>query len=161
VDDGVKTDVRRPSSVLFACDHNAVRSPMAEGIMKHYFGDTVYVDSVGIRSGELERFAVAAMAEADIDISAHKPKRFDELQDTSFDIIVSLSPGAQHAAVELTRTMACDLLYWQTFDATAVRGSREVRLDAFRQTRDLLAAKILDVFDPDEGLGPLSISGIS
>jgi len=157
----VKTDVRRPSSVLFACDHNAVRSPMAEGIMKHYFGDTVYVDSVGIRSGELEPFAVAAMAEAEIDISAHKPKRLDDLQDTSFDIIVSLSPGAQHAAVELTRTMACDLLYWQTLDATAVRGSREVRLDAFRQARDLLAAKILDVFGGDEGLGPLSISGIS
>ena len=156
----MKADVRRPSSVLFACDHNAVRSPMAEGIMKHYFGDTVYVDSVGIRSGELEPFAVAAMAEANIDISSHTPKRFDELHDTSFDVIVSLSPGAQHTAVELTRTMACDLMYGQTLDATAVRGSREVRLDAYRQARDLLAAKILDVFGPDDGLGPLTITGI-
>ena len=151
---------RRPSSVLFACDHNAVRSPMAEGIMKHYFGHTVFVDSVGIRSGELEPFAVAAMAEVGIDISAHVPKRFDQLQDTSFDIIVSLSPGAQHTAVELTRTMACDLLYWQTFDATAMRGSREGRLDAYRQARDSLGLKILHAFGLDDDLAPLAMSGI-
>lgn len=151
---------RLPGSVLFACDNNAVRSAMAEGIMKHYFGETVYVDSVGVRSGNLEPFAVAAMAEAGIDISRHKAKRFDELQDSSFDIIVSLSPGAQHAAVEMTRTMACDLLYWQTFDATAVRGSREVRLDAYREARDFLVRKILAVFTPKGGTDLPPIQGI-
>ena len=128
--------------------------------MKHYFGETVYVDSAGVRSAELEPFAVAALAEAGIDISRHKAKRFDELQDTSFDIIISLSPGAQHTAVEMTRTMACDLLYWQTFDATAVRGSREVRLDAYREARDFLVRRILDVFGPENGAPPpRTISG--
>ncbi len=152
--------VRLPGSVLFACDNNAVRSPMAEGIMKHYFGETVYVDSAGVRSGDLEPFAVAAMAEASIDISRHKAKGFDELQDSSFDIIVSLSPGAQHTAVEMTRTMACDLLYWQTFDPTAVRGSREVRLDAYREARDFLVRKILEVFGPEGGAKLPPIQGI-
>ena len=122
--------------------------------MKHHFSEVVYVDSVGVRSGVLEPFAVAAMAETGMDISGHQPKQFDQLQDTSFDIIVSLSPGAQHTAVELTRTMACDLVYWQTFDATAVRGNRETRLEAYRQARDFLAKQILDVFGAQAAQSP-------
>ena len=98
-----------PGSILFACSMNAVRSPMAEGLMKHYFGNHVYVDSVGVRGEEVDPFAVTVMAEIGIDISKHKPKLFDELEDSSFDIVVSLSHEAQHSAVEMTRTMACEL----------------------------------------------------
>ena len=137
---------RLPGSVLFACDHNAVRSPMAEGILKLRHGGKVYVDSVGVRSGELDPFAVAVMREIGVDISRHKPKRFNDLQDTSFDVIVSLSPPAQHSAVELTRTMACDLVFWHTIDATAVRGNRDTILDAYRQARDSILARIDEEF---------------
>ena len=132
-----------PGSILFACSMNAVRSPMAEGLMKHYFGNRVYVDSVGVRGEEVDPFAVTVMAEIGIDISKHKPKLFDELEDSSFDIVVSLSPEAQHSAVEMTRTMACELEFWHTFDATFVQGKREQMMTAYREVRDFLQAKIL------------------
>lgn len=137
-----------PGSVLFACTMNAIRSPMAEGIMKRLHGTRIFVDSVGVRKGELDPFVVAAMDEIGIDVSGHRPKSFEELEDTSFDVIVSLSPEAQHSAVEMTRTMACDVLFWNTFDPALVEGSREMRLDAYRQVRDELHKRIVDAFPP-------------
>lgn len=135
-----------PGSVLFACTNNAIRSPMAEGLMKRFYGHAVYVDSVGVRAGALDPFAVAVMEEVGIDISRHRPKSFADLEDSSFDVIISLSPEAQHTAVEMTRTMACEVLFWHTFDPTAVEGSREVRLDAYRQVRDTLHRRIREYF---------------
>ncbi|MDA0653785.1 MAG: low molecular weight phosphatase family protein [Proteobacteria bacterium] len=139
---------RLPGSVLFACDHNAVRSPIAEGLMKLRFGDRVYADSVGVRCADIDPFAVAVMDEIGVDLSAHKAKTFGDLTDTSFDYIVSLSPAAQHSAVELTRTMSCELMFWHTLDATAVRGNRDAILQAYRDVRDAISAKI------DSWLGP-------
>ncbi len=135
-----------PGSVLFACTNNAIRSPMAEGIMKRFYGHVVFVDSVGVRAGALDPFAVAAMDEIGVDISRHRPKAFADLEDSSFDLIISLSPEAQHQAVEMTRTMACEVLFWHTFDPTAVDGSREVRLDSYRQVRNTLLRRIREYF---------------
>lgn len=138
---------RLPSSILFACDQNTVRSPIAEAICKARFGTKIYVESVGVRAGEAaDPFAIAVMEEVGIDLSRHTPKTFEDLHDTSFDWIVSLSPAAQHTAVELTRTMACDLVFWHTFEATSVRGSRETILDAYREVRDALTRRIETAF---------------
>jgi protein-tyrosine-phosphatase len=142
--------VRSPSSVLFACTFNAIRSPIAAALMKHLHGRHIYVDSVGVRAAEIDPFAVAVMDEIGIDIAKHQAKTFDELEDTSFDLVISLSPEAQHSAVELTRTMACDVEFWPTHDPTAVEGSREERLDAYRVVRDHLRQRILARFP----LGP-------
>ena len=131
-----------PSAVLFACTENTVRSPMAEAILKYLHGRHIYVDSVGVRKGELDGFAVAAMDEIGIDISHHHPKTFEDLEDTSFDLVTSLSPEAQHKAVEMTRVVACDVEFWNTFDPSVVEGSREVRLEAYRQVRDELMRRI-------------------
>jgi protein-tyrosine-phosphatase len=141
---------RSPSSVLFACTFNAVRSPMAAALMKHLHGRHIYVDSVGVRAAEIDPFAVAVMDEIGMDIAKHQAKTFDELEDTSFDLVISLSPEAQHSAVELTRTMACDVEFWPTHDPTAVEGSREEMLDAYRVVRDHLRQRILARFP----LGP-------
>lgn len=138
-----------PDAVLFSCTMNAVRSPMAESILKHLLGHRIYVDSAGVRSGELDGFAIEVMDEIGIDISRHKAKTFDTLEDTSFDLIISLSPEAQHRAVELTRTMACDVEFWNTFDPSIVEGNREVRLDAYRQVRDQLLKRITERFTLD------------
>ena len=135
-----------PSAVLFACTMNAMRSPMAEAILKHLHGNRVYVDSVGVRSGPLDPFAAEAMEEIGIPIERHRAKTFDDLQDSSFDLIVTLSPEAQHSAVEMTRTMACEVEFWHTFDASVIEGSRETRLDAYRQVRDQLMKRILERF---------------
>ena len=135
-----------PGSVLFCCTQNALRSPMAEAMLKHLHGRQIYVDSAGVRIGALDEFAVAVMDELGIDITRHKAKTFDDLEDGSFDLVVSLSPEAQHRAVEMTRTMATDLEFWNTFDPSVVEGTRAVRLDAYRQVRDQLMKRILQRF---------------
>jgi protein-tyrosine-phosphatase len=143
---------RLPSSVLFACTFNSIRSPMAEALLKHLHGRRIYVDSVGVREGTVDPFAVAVMDEIGIDISRHRAKSFDELEDTSYDVVVSLSPEAQHSAVELTRTMACDVEFWPMFDPTAVEGSREEMLNAYRMARDMLRRRIRERFPPTPGV---------
>jgi len=133
---------KRPQSVLFACTFNTVRSPMAEGIARHLFGREIFVASAGVRQGESDPFAIAAMDEIGVDIAKHKPHSFDELEDDNFDLIVSLSPEAHHRALEYTRTSAVEVVYWPTIDPTAVQGSREQMLDAYRNVRDGLQARI-------------------
>ncbi len=122
---------------------------MAEGLLKHLLGHRVYVDSVGVRAGEIDPFAVAVMEEIGIDVSRHRSKSFDQLEDTSYDLIVSLSPEAQHRAVELTRTMACDVEFWRVLDPSLIEGSRETRLQAYREVRDQLLRRIQERFGSD------------
>ncbi|MEO1544648.1 MAG: low molecular weight phosphatase family protein [Pseudomonadota bacterium] len=134
----------RPGSVLFACSLNSVRSPMAEALLQHLEGRRVYVASGGVRAGELDPFAVCVMDEIGIDMSKHKPHTLEDLHDTSFDLVVSLSPEAHHHALELTRTMALDVEYWPTADATVanIGGSREDILNRYREVRDALFERI-------------------
>lgn len=135
----------KPQAVLFACGMNAVRSPMAAGLFKQLFGKSIYVASAGVQKGELDPFVVAVMEEIGIDISRHKPIDFeelDELEGLNFDLIVTLSPPAHHKALDLTRTIAADVEYWPTVDPTGIEGSREQKLDAYREVRDALLAQI-------------------
>ncbi|MGE5145988.1 MAG: arsenate reductase ArsC [Candidatus Eiseniibacteriota bacterium] len=137
-----------PGAVLFACTHNAIRSPMAEGYLKFLHGKRIFVDSVGLRGREIDGFAVAVMQEIGIDISRHQAKTFDQLEDSSFDVVITLSPEAQHRAIELTRTMAVEVEFWNTFDPSVVEGSRAERLAAYRQVRDTLIERIKERFPP-------------
>lgn len=138
-----------PLAVLFACGLNSVRSPMAAGLFAQIFGRAVYVGSAGVRKGELDPFAVAAMAEIGIDISRHKPITLEELEDwegLNFDLIITLTPQAHHRALELTRTSAVEVEYWPTPDPTGLEGSRTQRLEAYRELRDQLLARIRERF---------------
>ncbi|MGE4561795.1 MAG: low molecular weight phosphatase family protein [Rhodospirillales bacterium] len=132
-----------PSAVLFACTMNAVRSSMAEGILKFLHGSRIYVDSAGVRQGEIDGYTIAVMDEIGIDLSKHKSKIFDDLEDAYYDVVIPLSPEAQHKAVEMTRVMACEVEFWNTFDPSMIESEkREVRLDAYRQVRDQLLKRI-------------------
>ena len=133
-----------PAAVLFACTMNAVRSPMAAAILAHLAARRIYCVSAGVRAGEPDPFVAAVMEEIGIDVSRHAPQTLADLNDTSFDLIVTLSPEAHHQALELTRTMAVDVEYWPTFDASLMIGSgnREQVLAAYRQVRDQLFIKI-------------------
>ncbi|MBO6782770.1 MAG: low molecular weight phosphatase family protein [Alphaproteobacteria bacterium] len=141
-----------PGSILFACDRNTIRSPMAEAIMKHLVGHRVYVDSAGVQLNgeEPDGFAIAAMREIGLDISRHHPKSFDDLGDDSVDLIVTFTPQAQHRAMEFTRTIACDVEYWPTMHPADVTGSREERLQAYRDLRDMLFDRIRTRFPSPE-----------
>ena len=138
-----------PGAVLFACSRNAVRSPMAAGLLKHLAGNRIYVESAGVRPGAPDPFAIAVMEEIGIDISHHVPVAIGDLHDMSFDLIVTLAPEAQHAALALAHGYAIDVESWPTPDPTLATGAREQILEAYREVRDGLMARIKSRF----GLG--------
>ena len=145
---------RLPDAVLFACNLNAVRSPVAAALMRRRFGARVFVDCCGLKPGDaVDPFAAAVMAEVGIDLSAHRPKGFEELEDDSFDVVISLTPEAQHRAVELARGRAVELEYWPILDPALESGSREQRLEAYRAMRRELDRRIAERFPVAQSFG--------
>jgi protein-tyrosine-phosphatase len=135
-----------PSRVIFACTHNSIRSPMAAAIGNHLLGQQVQFSSVGVRAQEVNPFAVACMAELGLDISGHVPRNFPDLPDNPCDLIISLTPEAQHHGVELTRSGQCEAIYWPTQDPSLAHGNRTMILDAFREVREMLQQNIEQLF---------------
>jgi protein-tyrosine-phosphatase len=132
-------------AVLFACGQNSVRSPMAAALARQMFAGVLKVGSAGVRKGDPDWFAVAAMSEIGIDMAEHQPITFEELEDLDgldFDLIITLAPEAHHKALELTHRLTAEVEYWPTADPTGVEGNREQRLDAYRAVRDQLLARI-------------------
>lgn len=143
-----------PQSVLFCCDHNAVRSPMAEGLMKLFYGMDVYVQSVGVKNDlEIDGFSIAVCQEMGVELSRHRSRSFDEMEDwgddlSSFDLIISLSPASQRRALELTRYFHLDVEYWPILDPTGLGESREAKLLQFRAARDQIVDRLKARFGP-------------
>ncbi|MEL6170294.1 MAG: low molecular weight phosphatase family protein [Pseudomonadota bacterium] len=141
-----------PGSVLFCCDMNAVRSPMAEGMMKKYYGQKTYVQSAGVRSElEIDGFSVAVCDEIGVELARHKSRSFDEMEEwgddlSSFDLIVALSPAAQRRALELTRYHHLDVEYWPILDPTGIGETRDEKLARYRQARDQIRDRMLSRF---------------
>lgn len=138
-----------PQSVLFCCDYNAVRSPMAEGIMKKFYGTGTYVQSVGVMNDlEIDGFAIAVCEELGIELSRHRSRSFDEMQEwgddlSSFDLIIALSPASQRRALDLTRLFHLTVEYWPIMDPTGLGETREAKLVSYRQTRDQIVDQLL------------------
>lgn len=143
-----------PSSVLFCCDHNAIRSPIAEGLMKKYYGHRAYVQSAGVKNDlDVDGLAVAVCAEIGVNLERHRSRSFEEMQEwgddlSGFDLIVSLSPASQRQALELTRYYHLDVEYWPIMDPSGLAEGREAKLAAYRRTRDQIAAKLIERFGP-------------
>ena len=143
-----------PHSILFCCDHNAVRSPMAEGMMKQFYGRAAYVQSAGVKNDlEIDGFAVAVCKELGIELSRHRSRSFEEMQSWgddlgSFDLVIALSPASQRLAMELTRHAHLDIEYWQIMDPTGLAEGREAVLQKYRETRDMIRARMIDRFGP-------------
>ena len=135
-----------PGAVLFACGQNCIRSPMAEGLMRHLYGQHVHVASCGVQAGEEDPFVQVVMDELGISMDGFHPKTFDDLDDNNFDLVISMSPEAHHKAMEMTRTMAIDVEYWPTFDPSVSTGSREQILDSYRAVRDVTLVKLKERF---------------
>jgi protein-tyrosine-phosphatase len=136
-----------PASVLFACNLNRVRSPMAEALARRLSGGALFTDSCGLSAPDgADPFLAVVMHEIGIDLSERRPKTFDELQDGGFDLVISLTPEAHRRAVEMTRRRAVAVEYWPTADPTLASGSREQRLDAYRAVRDDLSRRLAERF---------------
>lgn len=143
-----------PGAVLFACGQNCIRSPMAEAMMRHLYGRHVYVASCGVIKGERDPFVEAVLDELGIDMGDFEPQTFEELEDSNFDLVISLSPRAHHKAMEMTRTMALDVEYWPTLDPSVATGSREQILNSYRSVRDATLKRLKERF------GTLSAKGV-
>jgi arsenate reductase len=145
-----------PHSVLFCCDHNAVRSPMAEGIMKKHYGKRIYVQSAGVKSElEIDGFTVAVCGEIGVELQKHRVRSFHDMEEWgdqigAYDLIVALSPAAMRQAQEYTRYHAIEVEYWPTYDPTGLGDTREAKLAAYRQTRDQIDKRIRDRFGPPD-----------
>lgn len=146
-----------PQSVLFCCDHNAVRSPMAEGIMKKFYDTDVYVQSVGVKSEmDIDGFSIAVCQELDVQLERHRVRSFDEMEEwgddlSSFDLVIALSPASQRRALDLTRIFHLEVEYWPILDPTGLGETREAKLENYRQARDQIIARLKDRFgEPSE-----------
>ena len=137
-----------PQSVLFCCDHNAVRSPMAEGLMKKAHGHAIYVQSAGVRSDlEIDGFAIAVCAEIGVELSRHRTRSFGEMKALGddlegFDLIVALSPASDAMARDLARLAHIDVEFWPVTDPTGEGEGREAKLARYRRTRDEIAERL-------------------
>jgi protein-tyrosine-phosphatase len=141
-DMSAKSEPRRPGAVLFMCRMNSIRSPMAEAIARHYM-PSVYIASAGVRRGERDPFVDAVLDEVGLALQKHQPRLLEDLEDDYFDLIITLAPEAHHAALDMTRALAADVVYWPTPDPTVATGSREQILDAYREVRDHLTKLIV------------------
>ena len=143
-----------PQSVLFCCDHNAVRSPMAEALMKTFYGQRAYVQSAGVHNDlEIDGFSIAVCKEIGIELARHRSRSFEEMQRlgddlSQFDLIVALSATSQKLALDLTRFFHLAVEYWPILDPTAIGESRDAKLSAYRQARDQIRERMLARFGP-------------
>ncbi|MEJ8563238.1 low molecular weight phosphatase family protein [Yoonia sp. GPGPB17] len=140
--------------MLFCCDHNSVRSPMAEGIMKKLYGTECYIQSVGVKNDlEIDGFSIAVCAEIGVELSRHRSRSFDEMEDwgddlSSFDLVLALSPTSQRRALDLTQFYHLDVEYWPILDPTGLGDNREARLDLYRQARDQIKERLIARWGP-------------
>lgn len=135
-----------PAAVLFACNLNSVRSPMAAALLRAHINGRIYTASAGVRCGDEDPFVAEVMGEIGLDLGGHTPHDFASLGDLNFDLIVSLTPEAHHKAVELARAADIATEYWPTLDPMAEEGPRARRVAAYRELRDQLARRIAERF---------------
>jgi arsenate reductase len=127
---------------------------MAEGIMKKNYGMEIYVQSAGVKSDlDIDGFSIAVCDELDIELSRHRSRSFEEMQEwgddlSGFDLVVALSPASQRMALELTRFYHLEVEYWPILDPTGLGEGREEKLNSYRQSRDQIKSRIEQRFGP-------------
>ncbi|SEN85939.1 arsenate reductase [Loktanella fryxellensis] len=130
---------------------------MAEGIMKKLYGTRAYIQSVGVNNDmEIDGFAVAVCAEIGVELSRHRSRSFDEMEQwgddlSSFDLVLALSPASQRRALDLTQFYHLDVEYWPVLDPTGMVDDRDTRMALYRQTRDQIIARLTERFGPPPG----------
>jgi protein-tyrosine-phosphatase len=139
---------KRPNSVLFLCGQNMIRSPMGEALTKHLFPNQIFADSAGVNSGGDDPFVDIVLNEIGITERNHEPKSLDYLEDNYFDLIIALTNEAHEAALELADNLSTSVEYWETPNPSTIMGSRDQILDAYRQVRDSIKARIIERFNP-------------
>jgi protein-tyrosine-phosphatase len=137
---------KSPSAVLFICTQNAIRSPMAAAIMHSLVGHKIYVASAGLQAGDPDPFVSVVMDEIGLDLTRHRPHSLDDLHDSAFDLVITLSKEAEEEAKDMAKTMSIAVEHWPTPDPSLTQGSREQMLQSYRDVRDTLQSRITKTF---------------
>ena len=141
-----------PGSVLFCCDHNTIRSPIAEGLAKLYYGKQIFIQSAGILNDlEIDGFAISVCEEIGIKLAKHQPRSFLDMDQwgdriDSFDLVVALSETSKRKVIDATKSYAVKVIYWQIFDPTITVKRREDKIEYYRKTRNQISAKLINFF---------------
>ena len=125
------------TNVLFLCVHNAGRSQMAAGWMRHLAGGAVGVYSAGSRPADtINPMAVAAMAEVGIDIAANQPQPWTEAMLAAVDVVITMGCGDECPYVPGMR-----YIDWELSDPAGqpIEAVRPIRDEIETRVRDLLA----------------------
>lgn len=146
------TPPKLPGSVLYTCNLNAVRSPMAEALTRHLYGKRFFVESAGLEPADRDPFVVEVMREIGIDMSGDQPLAVDAVDIGSFDLVICMTSESCAHVTELARAQAVEIEFWPTLDpfAAGEMGSREQRLVAYRRLRDDLRGLIAQRFGPGD-----------
>ncbi|ASV86818.1 MULTISPECIES: low molecular weight phosphatase family protein [Ochrobactrum] len=140
---------KRPTSVLFVCGKNSIRSPIAELLARKLLPPNMYIASAGVQRGERDPFVDAVLNEEGLSLDARQPRGLEELADGYFDLIITLTPLAHHTVLERMRGFSVDVEYWPTPDPTLMTGSREQIMNAYRDVRDRLKRQITQRLAPN------------
>jgi len=140
---------KRPTSVLFVCGKNAIRSPIAELLARKLLPSNMFIASAGVQRGERDPFVDAVLVEEGLSLDDRQPRGLEELADGYFDLIITLTPLAHHTVLEKMRGFSVDVEYWPTPDPTLVTGSREQIMNAYRDVRDRLKRQITQRLAPN------------
>ena len=141
-----------PSSVLFCCDNNSIRSPIAEGLMKKQFGTSIYAQSVGVESDlEIDGFAIAVCKEIEVELGRHQVRSFDDMEKLgehmiAFDVIIALSKASYHKVLQIMPDKNIEIIYWPIKDPVFTSERREEKLAVYRLIRNQLQGLIIEAF---------------
>ncbi|HEX4113089.1 MAG TPA: low molecular weight phosphatase family protein [Stellaceae bacterium] len=127
---------------LFVCTFNSARSPIAAALVTRHLGLALEVDSAGVYAGDIDPFAVATMAELDIDLAAHEARALADLDPARYGVVIALSPEAHGAVLDWKGHAPCHVEYWPTVDPGALEGSRAERVEGYRLMRQDLLRRI-------------------
>ena len=122
--------------------------------MKKLYGTECYIQSVGVKNDlEIDGFAITVCAEIGVELSRHRSRSFDEMEEwgddlSSFDLVLALSPASQRRALDLTQFYHLEVEYWPILDPTGLGDNRDARLASYRETRDQIVARLTDRWGP-------------
>lgn len=134
-DKAANTKQNLPSSILFLCTQNAVRSPMAAALLKKFTRNNIFIQSAGIATKDIDGFAVSVLKEVDIDISDHVSLSIENVAISSFDLVVCFSEMARNSAEEICRAVATELEFWPVYDPVNQTEKRTDQLEHYRKLR--------------------------
>ena len=129
-----------PKKILFACNMNSVRSPMAAALLRQAAGDRAIVDSAGVYEGGLDPFVEIVMKDLGVSMEHHEPKAIADVDLSDVEAVVALTP---EAAVEVRRYLPRESIeFWDIENPSDERGGRDAIIAAYQRVRDQLAEKL-------------------